>query len=73
MVEELKIEFKSVLVLSEEEMNFLYVELNNCKLKFIVFSLVSVFVESFVLKIRKILIVRIFVGFLEKEIEFFEE
>ena len=50
LAEEPKIESKSVPAPSEEEMNSLYVELNNCKFKPIALSLVPPFAESFVLK-----------------------
>lgn len=54
LAEEPKIESKSVPAPSEEEMNSFYAELNNCKFKPIVLSLVPPFAESFVPKSCKI-------------------
>ena len=50
LAEEPKIKSKSVPASSEEELNSFYAELNNCKFKPIVLSLVPPFAESFVLK-----------------------
>ena len=54
LAEEPKLESKSEPAPSEEEMNYFYAELNNCKFKPVALSLVPPFTESFVLKRREI-------------------